>query len=102
MTLGASAAAVAVKVTPLPDTPVAVAVRVYCPEVFGSVQPPTVAIPDAFVVAVAPVRLPAPLGMANVTGTPETGLPLASLTTTAGRVPTAVLTVAWTLVEPIA
>src|SRR5206468_11045243 len=101
MTLGASGAAVAVKLT-LPARPAAVAFSVYCPDVFGSVQLPSVAIPDRFVVAVAPVRLLPTVAIANVTATPETGLPLAAFTTAAGRVPTAVLTVAWSVVGLLA
>src|SRR4051812_6172629 len=72
----------------------AVAVSVFTPTVVPSVQLPAVAIPLAFVVAVSPVTDPAPVATANVTPTPATGLPFASLPSTAGLVATAVPTVA--------
>src|SRR4051812_23454730 len=91
---GTSGLAVATKVTPFPDTPAPVAVSVYSPAPVDSVQLPTVATPDAFVVCVAPVKVPGPPGIAKVTDTPETGLPLASFTITLGGGATALLTVA--------
>src|SRR5215469_10170766 len=45
---------------------------------------PTAATPLASVVGVAPVSVPLPAVTANVTDTPDTGRPDASLTTTAG------------------
>ncbi len=84
--LGAPPVAVAVKVTGLPATPAAltVAVSVFGPALPPSVQRPTVAMPSAPVVAFAPVRLPLPDATAKVTGTPGTGVPPPSRTTTAG------------------
>jgi len=90
----APAAPVAVKVTGLPVSPVAVAVRVFVPAVIPSVQLPSVAIPLAVVVWFGPVTLPPPDASANVTATPATGLPLASRTITAGGTATAVPVVA--------
>src|SRR5262249_19412218 len=56
----------AVTVTGLPwNVPVAVAVSVFPPA--ARTQLPTLAIPAAFVVCVAPVRVPAPPVIANVT-----------------------------------
>jgi hypothetical protein len=81
-------------VTPVPAIPVVAALTVYCPAVVGSVQPPSVATPDEFVDCNAPVSVPPPLVLVNVTATSGTGLPLASFTTTDGRVATAVFTVA--------
>ena len=69
--------------------PVIVAVSVFAPAVVPSVQLPTVAIPDAFVVATAPVSSPPPDATANVTDTPSTGLSFASRTSTLGAVATA-------------
>src|SRR5213593_1108133 len=69
--------------------PAAVAVRVFGPAVADSVQLPTVAIPPASVVCVAPVTLPFPGATANVTATPATGLPLASRTIADGGEATA-------------
>jgi len=57
---------------------------VFAPEPAPSVQLPTVAMPDASVVALPPVTVPPPLVTVNVTGAPANGLPLASLTRTDG------------------
>ena len=70
----APAVAVAVKVTGEPVSPAEVAVKVFDPALVPKVQEPTVAIPEAFVVVVAPVIEPPPLATAKVTLTPETGL----------------------------
>src|SRR5439155_3425233 len=82
---------VAVNVTGLPviPDPAAVAVSVFAPAVAASVQLPTVAIPSVPVVGLAPVTLP-PLDAVKVTATPDTRLPLASLTMTEGGGVTAV------------
>jgi hypothetical protein len=53
----------------------AVAVSVFVPGVAPSVQFPTVAMPLAFVIAVAPVTDPPPEATANVALTPATGFP---------------------------
>src|SRR5207248_1786074 len=90
--LGAPAVPVAVNVIGLPFTPGAVAVSVFWPAPVPSVQLPTAAIPLALVVWLVPVMLPLPRPTANVTDTPCTGLPCASLTITAGGVATAVFT----------
>src|SRR5207253_10114888 len=81
---------VAVNVTGLPVSPVATAVNLLAPAVVLRVQLPTVAIPLASVVWFAPVMVPLPAATANVTATPDTGLPLASLTMTDGGIGTAV------------
>jgi hypothetical protein len=54
------------------------------PTVAPSVQPPTVAIPCASVVWDAPDTVPPPLPTAKITGTPATGFPFLSRTTTDG------------------
>ena len=56
------------------------------PAVVPSLQLPTVAIPDAFVVVEPPVMLPPPVPTANVTATPAIGLSPASVTFTDGAV----------------
>ena len=66
----------------------------FVPAVVPSVQLPTVAIPEAFVVCVPPVRLPPPVATAKVTETTGTGLLFASRTITDGGVATAVPAVA--------
>jgi hypothetical protein len=71
------AAPVAVNVAGLPEeivAPLAVAVSVFAPAVGPRVQEPTVAMPWAFVVAVAPVTLPPPDATAKVTVTPANGV----------------------------
>src|SRR5947208_12087088 len=77
---------VAMKVTGLPVSPDAAAVSVFAPTVVLRVQLPTVAMPPASVVWLAPVMLPFPGVTAKVTATPDTGLPLASLTITDGGI----------------
>jgi len=84
--LAAPAVPVAVNVTGEPASPVAVAVRVFAPTVVPSVQLPTVAVPLAFVVWLLPVREPPPLATAKITLTPLTGVLLASVMITVGRV----------------
>src|SRR5205085_925454 len=81
---------VAVNVTGLPESDPDVAVSVLLPAVALSVQLPTVATPLPLVVWLAPVIVPFPGATANVTATPATGLPFASLTMTEGGEPTAV------------
>src|SRR5436309_12852211 len=80
--------AVAVNVTGLPAIPVpaAVAVSVFTPTLGPSIQLPTAAIPLVLVSWLAPVMLPPPEATVNVTATFGTGFPLASCTSTAGRV----------------
>jgi len=68
------------------------AVSVFAPAAVDSVHEPTVATPLASVVAGLPVTLPSPEA-AKLTLTPDTGFPYASVTVTAGAVPTAVPTV---------
>src|SRR2546430_14502844 len=88
---------VAMKVTGLPVSPAAAAVSVFAPTVVLRVQLPTVAMPPASVVWLAPVMLPFPGVTAKVTATPGTGLPLASFTITEGAICTAVPAVALSL-----
>ena len=85
---------VAVKVTGEPDIPVDVAVNVLAPALAPNLHDPTVAIPEALVVVVAPEIAPPPLATAKVTLTPETGLLSASVMMTEGRMETSVLAVA--------
>src|SRR6185436_10024690 len=61
-------------------------VRVFVPAFGPSVQLPTVATPLPLVVWFPPVIDPPPLATANVTRTPDTGAPLASVTFTEGDV----------------
>ena len=84
----------AVNVTGLPAKDAEVAVNVFDPAVAPRVQLPTVAIPFASEVWAAPVTLPLAGPAANVTDTPEIGLPNASVTTTDGGTGTAVPAVA--------
>ena len=88
---------------PAPATPVAVndvvrlpavAVSVFVPAELASVHVPAVALPLEFVVVVAPAIDPPPLLIANVTLTPGTAFPDASVTSTDGGTLTAVATVA--------
>src|SRR5213078_1596815 len=89
--LAAPAVPVAVNVTGLPVSPVAVAVSEFGPAVGPSVHDVTAAIPFAPVVTgVVGVTEPPPDATANVTLTPPTGLPFASRTITEGAVATAV------------
>src|SRR5205807_2214982 len=90
----APAVPVAVKVTGLPASDPDVAVSVFVPAVALRVQLPTVATPLVLVVWLPPVNVPFPVATANVTATPTTGFPFASLTTTDGGALTAVPTVA--------
>ena len=80
---------VAVNVTGEPDSDPDVAVIVLLPTVVPRVHEPTVAMPEEFVVAVRPVPEPPPVATANVTDTPETTLPLESVTRTDGATATA-------------
>jgi hypothetical protein len=103
----AAAVPVAVNVTGLPliPLPAAVAVSVFDPAAVESVQLPTMAIPPASVVWLAPVTVPFPGATAKVTATPATGLPLTSRTITEGGERTVVPTVAdcgFMLLLPIA
>ena len=68
--------------------PVLVAMMLLLPALAPSVQLPTVAMPCAFVVCVAPVTEPPPVPTANVTMTPATGTLFASFTITLGGVAT--------------
>ena len=61
-----------------------VALRTFAPVTGPSVHEPTVAIPEAFVVAVSPETVPPPLTTAKVTVTPLIGDPLWSFTMTEG------------------
>src|SRR5439155_460663 len=83
--LAAPAVPVAVKVTGLPASPLAVAVSEFGPAVGPRIQEVTAAIPFAPVVTdVVGVTVPPPDATANVTLTPPTGLPFASRTITEG------------------
>ena len=99
--VAAPAVPVALKVSGEPVRPALVAVSVFAPAVVPRVQLPTVAMPEAFVVAEPPVSDPPPAATAKVTLTPATGLPCASVTRTLGAVATAVLTVADSLLPPL-
>ena len=85
----APAVPVAVNVTGEPTMLPLVAVNVFDPAVVPNVQLPTVAMPLAFVVADKSVPDPPPEATANMTETPETGLPFASIIMTLGAVATA-------------
>src|SRR5207249_7006576 len=81
----APAVPVAVNVTGLPARPEAVAVSVFVPAVELKVHEVAAAIPSVPVVTgVVGVTVPLPGATANVTATPDTGLPLASFTITEG------------------
>src|SRR5207237_943483 len=88
----------AVNVTGLPVSDPEVAVNVFGPAVALSVQLPTVAMPLPLVVWLPPVIVPFPAATANVTATPVTAFPFASLTITDGGALTAVPAVAAWLV----
>src|SRR5439155_1651068 len=91
----APAVPVAVNVTGLPASPVAVAVSEFGPAVGPNVHDVTAAIPLAFVVTgVVGLTVPPPEATANVTLTPATGLPFASRTITEAGVATVVPAVA--------
>ena len=85
---------VAVNVTGDPVSDPLVAVMVLDPTVVPRVQLPTVAMPLEFVAVDNPVAKPPPVATANVTDTPETGLPFASFIMTLGAVAALVPTVA--------
>src|SRR5207247_10361058 len=74
----------------LPTRPPAVAVSVSSRAAVASVQLPTVAMPLALVVWLAPVIVPFPGATANVTATPATAFPFASFTITDGGTGTVV------------
>jgi hypothetical protein len=80
---------VAVNVTGEPVRPDTVAVNVFVPAVVPRVQDPTVAMPEAFVVADRPVPEPPPEAIAKVTVAPGTRLPPESVRTTDGAVESA-------------
>src|SRR2546427_324022 len=83
--VAAPAVPVAVNVTGLPDSVPDVAVSVFVPAVVLKVHDVAAAIPSVPVVSgVVGVTVPLPAAAAKVTATPDTGLPLASLTMTAG------------------
>ena len=84
----------AVNVTGEPARLPLVAVIVLDPTVVPRVQLPTVAMPLEFVAVDNPVAKPPPVATANVTDTPETGLPFASFIMTLGAVAALVPTVA--------
>jgi hypothetical protein len=90
----APAVPVAVNVTGLPESDPEVAVSVLLPALGLRVQLPTVATPLVLVVWLPPVIVPFPGATANVTATPPTGFPFASVTSTDGRELTAVPAVA--------
>src|SRR5207247_1407413 len=97
--VAAPAVPVAVNVTGLPVSPLAVAVRVFGPAVGARVHEVTVAMPLASVVTgVVGLTVPPPEATPNVTATPPTGLPCVSRTITEGSTATAVPVVAaWPL-----
>ena len=84
----------AVNSTGLPDSPLAVAVSVFCPTSVPSCQVPTLATPAVSVTADPPVTLPPPEAGAKRTGTPGTGLLNWSRTIAAAAVGRIVLTIA--------
>jgi hypothetical protein len=81
--------AVALNVAGLPVAPVALTAIVFTPRAVPRVQLPTVAMPVLFVVCVGPVIAPPPLVTLNVTLTPATPAPEASLNLTDGATLTA-------------
>jgi hypothetical protein len=92
---------VATNVTGLPVRPTAVAVTVSTFAWFARVQLVTAAMPLAAVVGMAPVMVPFVVPRAaNVTATPATGLPCASLTITEGGIATEVPALAVWLFPP--
>jgi len=96
--------AVAVNVTGLPVSAGAVAVSVFAPAVGPSVHDRTAATPSVPVMTgVVGSTVPLPVATAKLTETPLTGLPLASFTTAAGGIATAVpATADWSLPAPTA
>ena len=91
---GCPAVPVALKRIGEPVSPVELAVNEFAPGTAPSVQLPIAAMPDASVVADAPVTEPLPVATANVTDTFATALPCASVTITDGGVVTDVPAVA--------
>ena len=100
--VAAPAVPVAAKVMGEPLRLPLVAVTVFAPAVVPKVQTGLVATPVLSVLA-APLEAiePPPLATANVTDTPLTALPFASVTVTDGAVATAVFTVALWLLPPL-
>src|SRR5437762_13813942 len=90
----APAVAVAVKVTGLPVSPLAVAVRVLVPGVVPSVHDVTAAMPLPFVATLVGLAVPPPDVTAKATRSEERRVGKASRTSTDGGVATAVPTVA--------
>ena len=86
----APAVAVAVKVTGLPVSPVALAVSVLVPGVVPSVHDVTAAMPLPFVATLVGLTVPPPDVTAKATAIPDTGFPAPSRTITDGGVATAV------------
>src|SRR5438046_10752008 len=80
----APAVPVALKVTGLPVSPLAVAVRVLVPGVVPSVHDVTAAMPLPFVAPLVGLTVPPPDVAVNVTVTSATGLPAPSRTITDG------------------
>ena len=74
----------AVNVSGLPVSPVALAVKVFVPATVPSVQFPTAAIPLPLVVALPPTTEPPPVPTAKVTLIAATPLPFTSVTLTDG------------------
>jgi hypothetical protein len=96
---------VALNVTGLPVKPVTAAVTALAPAVAPSVQLVSVAMPNAFVLTVAGLTglsVPPPAVVVNVTTTPATGLPPASVTFTLGGALTAVSTTAVCVTDELA
>src|SRR5439155_10988088 len=86
----APALAVAVKVTGLSGSPVALALSVLVPGVVPSVHDVTAAMPLPFVAPLVGLTVPPPAVTVNVTVTSATGLPAPSRTITDGGVATPV------------
>jgi hypothetical protein len=100
--VAAPAVPVAVKVMGEPLNDPLVAVSVLAPAVVPRVQAGLVAMPALSVVtALLEAIEPPPVATANVTDTPLTALPCASVTLTDGAVATAVATVALWLFPPV-
>ena len=99
--VAAPAVPVAEIVSGEPANPAEVAVSVFAPAMVPNIQAGLVAMPVLSVVT-APVEAsdPLPLATANVTDTPLTALPWASVTFTDGAIATAVATVALWLLPP--
>jgi hypothetical protein len=99
--VAAPAVPVAEIVSGEPVNPVEVTVKVFTPASVPNVQEGLVAMPVLSVVtAVVEAKEPDPLATANVTDTPLTALPCASVTFTEGAIATAVATVALWLLPP--